>query len=250
MQGEKFNQFIDENRSPVCRWIIQRFHLSEDDAKDIYQESSIALYHKIDTELSSSLERFFAGIWYRQTMKFLRKRRREVPLDLTDSGMNPENRTGVSLRKVNELLEKAESCPPPPDEVIDQERMREAVTKALDEMAERCRTGCAQAVPQGSCACALERPAPACEVPQAWHDNGRTCKCIHGDREGLPPYSHAHLVRPRDGGLGRASRQGRRVGYHGEGLRLPVCGRCSPWGRLHLVLDLVLDSHNKIKGNS
>ncbi len=140
MQGEKFNQFIDENRSPVCRWIIQRFHLSEDDAKDIYQESSIALYHKIDTELSSSLERFFAGIWYRQTMKFLRKRRREVPLDLTDSGMNPENRTGVSLRKVNELLEKAESCPPPPDEVIDQERMREAVTKALDEMAERCRT--------------------------------------------------------------------------------------------------------------
>lgn len=140
MQGEKFNQFIDENRSPVCRWIMQRFHLSEDDAKDIYQESSIALYHKIDTELSSSLERFFAGIWYRQTMKFLRKRRREVPLDLTDSGMNPENRTGVSLRKVNELLEKAESCPPPPDEVIDQERMREAVTKALDEMAERCRT--------------------------------------------------------------------------------------------------------------
>lgn len=140
MQGEKFNQFIDENRSPVCRWIMQRFHLSEDDAKDIYQESSIALYHKIDTELSSSLERFFAGIWYRQTMKFLRKRRREVTLDLTDSGMNPENRTGVSLRKVNELLEKAESCPPPPDEVIDQERMREAVTKALDEMAERCRT--------------------------------------------------------------------------------------------------------------
>lgn len=140
MQGEKFNQFIDENRSPVCRWIMQRFHLSEDDAKDIYQESSIALYHKIDTELSSSLERFFAGIWYRQTMKFLRKRRREVPLDLTDSGMNPENRTGVSLRKVNELLEKTESCPPPPDEVIDQERMREAVTKALDEMAERCRT--------------------------------------------------------------------------------------------------------------
>ena len=140
MQGEKFSQFIEENRSPVCQWIMRRFHLTEDDAKDIYQESSIALYNKIDATITSSLDKFFAGIWYRQTLKFLRQHQREVPLDLTASDNDPEKRKGVYLKKVNEILARVDSCHPSPNEAIDQKNMREAVAKALNEMTERCRT--------------------------------------------------------------------------------------------------------------
>ena len=140
MQGEKFSQFIEENRNPVCRWIMQRFHLSEDDAKDIYQESSIALYNKIDTKITTSLEKFFAGIWYRQTLKFLRRRKREIPLPLASPDMDSEKKTGVSLRKVNEILATFASCPPLPDKAMDQKGMKEAVANALDKMAKTCRT--------------------------------------------------------------------------------------------------------------
>lgn len=142
-------QFIENSRPGVCRRIMNRFRLSEDDAKDIYQESAIALYNNVDKGIDVSLEKFFSGIWYRQTLKFLRDRKSTESYDVGD----PASGTGVSMRKVNEIINSMSSgrgnqqsagknlLSPimQPDVTFDLQQMKERVGKALDAMAQRCR---------------------------------------------------------------------------------------------------------------
>jgi len=141
IQGEKFKQFIEDNRPGVCRRIMYRFKLSEDDAQDIYQESAIALYNNINTGIDVSLDKFFSGIWYRQTLKFLRDRKQAYSYDV--SGPAPE--TSGLMRKVNEIIRtmstsQAHQQPSvQPDAAFDLQQMKERVGKALDAMATRCR---------------------------------------------------------------------------------------------------------------
>ena len=100
IQCEKFRQFIEDNRSGVCRRIVQRFKLSADDAQDIYQESAIALYKGP------------AGISLRKLNEIVRT--------------IPDNRIGPQLSAQ-------------PDELFDLNSMKERVAKALGQMARQCR---------------------------------------------------------------------------------------------------------------
>ena len=138
IQGEKFKRFIEDSRPGVCRRIMHRFNLSEDDAEDIYQESAIALYNNIDTDINVSLDRFFSGIWYRQALKFLRDHKRTDSYD--ESVTQPH--TGISMRKVDEIIKTmtaGHTHLQQPDEAFDHQQMKERVGKALDAMAQRCR---------------------------------------------------------------------------------------------------------------
>ncbi len=145
IQGEKFSQFIEDSRQCVCRRIVQLFKLSADDAEDIYQESAIALFNNINTGLDVSMEKFFSGIWYRQTLKHLRRQKRIVSYDQDESTPGGNNGKSISLRKIDEIVRtiptgKGNLQPSvAPDEAYDLSQMKARVGKALDDMAKRCR---------------------------------------------------------------------------------------------------------------
>lgn len=145
IQGDKFRQFVEDNRKNVCRRIMLGFKLSEDDAKDIFQDSTIALYNHIEDGKDVSLEKFFAGICYRQTLKFLRKHKRTVNYDMSNPLSEVNKGTGISFNKLNEIVNTIPTngiypqTSTPPDEAFDLKRMKERVSKALDDMAQRCR---------------------------------------------------------------------------------------------------------------
>lgn len=145
IQGEKFKQFVEDNRKGVCARIMRGFKLSEDDAQDIYQESIIALYNNIDSEISTSLDKFFSGIWYRQALKFLRRQKRVVNYDISDSTSKSNKTAIISSKKINEIIRtipQERITPRPeisPEEAFDLNQMKERVYKALDEMAQQCK---------------------------------------------------------------------------------------------------------------
>jgi RNA polymerase sigma factor (sigma-70 family) len=142
---DKFKRFVEENRIPVCRQIAYGFNLSEDDAKDIYQNSIIVLYNKLDADMPDSLPNFFYGIWYRQALKFVRDHKRTVNCDMTEVSRMGSGRYRVSLNRVNEILRAAHTgriSPQStmlPDAAFDEKQMKEKVKNALDSMAQRCR---------------------------------------------------------------------------------------------------------------
>ena len=145
IQGELFSRFIEESRKSVCQRIVGTFKLSEDDAKDIFQESAVALYNSINGGIDISLEKYFKGIWYRQTLKFLRKHHRTVNYDMGNLASETNKSTGISFRKLNEIMNTfpSERIHPqtgtPPDESFDLKQMKERVAHALDNMARHCR---------------------------------------------------------------------------------------------------------------
>ena len=137
-----FSKFIEDRRQAVCRQIVKCFHLPEEDAEDIYQNSVIALYNSIETRLPESLDNFFHGIWFRQALKFLRDNKPMLHLETAGLPHEEERISGVSLNKVTEILQSkaAESLSPlSPDELFDMTQMKEQVKKALDMMAGKCK---------------------------------------------------------------------------------------------------------------
>ncbi len=145
IQGEKFRQFIEDNRSGVCRRIVQRFKLSADDAQDIYQESAIALYKGLNSSLDISIDKYFAGIWYRQALKFMRRQNRTVNCDMGSPASDACKPAGISLRKLNEIVRTipdnriGPQLSAQPDELFDLNSMKERVVEALGQMARQCR---------------------------------------------------------------------------------------------------------------
>lgn len=143
--GTRFQQFVEENREPVLRRIMSGFGLSEADAKDIYQESVVALFRQLDVHITTSLDAFFHGIWYRQALKFIRSRRRLVSLDMDDTVPNEKGRKGVSQRQLDIITQTIPAGPGtlqsdlPPDEALELAQMKERVKDALGKMAEQCR---------------------------------------------------------------------------------------------------------------
>lgn len=143
--GIRFRQFIEENREPVLRRIMSGFGLSETDAKDVYQESVVALFQQLDAKITTSLDAFFQGIWYRQALKFIRSRKRMVSLDVDVTASNENGMKGVSQRQLDIILQTipagrgAPQSDLAPDEALEQAQMRERVKDALSKMAEQCR---------------------------------------------------------------------------------------------------------------
>lgn len=81
---DEFNRFLSEERSKVFAYLHKAFNLEDADLDDIYQEASVALYMNVKegklSQLTSSLSTYFLRVCINQTLKFLSKKKRTVPL--------------------------------------------------------------------------------------------------------------------------------------------------------------------------
>lgn len=84
LQNIELNRFISDEKNKVFAYLRKTFSVSDDDLSDIYQESSVALFMNIRdgklTDLTSSLSTYFLRICINQTLKFMGKQKKVVPL--------------------------------------------------------------------------------------------------------------------------------------------------------------------------
>ena len=142
LKGVKFNKFISENRERTLIFLKSRYsELSEDDIKDVYQESSLALYLNIESgklsELTSSLYTYFLRICINQSLKVIRSSGRtpETSFDITQNSK-------ISESKLNDIIIASPISPKAsksPEQELMVEEMKTLVNSALNEMAEKCK---------------------------------------------------------------------------------------------------------------
>lgn len=105
-QNVELNHFITEERNKVLVYLRKMFSVSDDDLSDIYQESSVALFMNIRdgklSNLTSTLSTYFLRICINQTLKFLGKQRKVVPL-FDDSRLT--NKDSFRPDKIDELYQ-------------------------------------------------------------------------------------------------------------------------------------------------
>ncbi len=84
LKNTELNHFIAEEKNKVLAYLRKIFSISDDDLSDIYQEASIALYMNIRngklSNLKSTLSTYFLRICINQTLKFIGKRKKVIPL--------------------------------------------------------------------------------------------------------------------------------------------------------------------------
>lgn len=104
LQNTELNRFIADERGKVLSYLRKTFSLSDDDLYDIYQESSTALFLNIRdgklSNLTSTLSTYFLRICINQTLKFIGKQKKVVPL-FDDSRIT--NKDTFRSDKIDEL---------------------------------------------------------------------------------------------------------------------------------------------------
>lgn len=139
--GPKFDAFISEQeKKNLC--LIRGMGIDEDDAKDIYQDSSIALYLNIKegklTKLTASLSTYFTQICRFQALKHLSKHKKnDENRELEDVNQNViEN---VNKEKYNEdCIDEIIGMISDPDFNI--EDLYSKVKEVISNLVEPCRT--------------------------------------------------------------------------------------------------------------
>ena len=104
LQHQELNRFLAEEKGKVLAYLRKKFSLSDDDLDDIYQESSMALFLNIQegklTNLTSTLSTYFLRICINQSLKFIGKQQKLVPL-FDDSSIT--NKDEFRSDKIDEL---------------------------------------------------------------------------------------------------------------------------------------------------
>ncbi|MBQ7422480.1 MAG: sigma-70 family RNA polymerase sigma factor [Prevotella sp.] len=84
IQNIEISRFLSDEKAKVLAYLRKTFSLSDDDLDDIYQDSSLALFLNIRdgklTNLSCTLSTYFLRVCINQTMKFLSKQKKQIPL--------------------------------------------------------------------------------------------------------------------------------------------------------------------------
>lgn len=84
LQNQDLNRFISGEKGRVQTYLRKNFSVSDDDLEDIFQEASMALFLNLRdgklTSLSSSLGTYFMKVCINQTLKFLGKKSKVMPL--------------------------------------------------------------------------------------------------------------------------------------------------------------------------
>lgn len=84
LENTELNRFIADERQKVVAYLRKTFSVSDEDLNDIYQESSVALFMNIRdgklTNLTCTLSTYFLRVCINQTLKFLGKQKKIVPL--------------------------------------------------------------------------------------------------------------------------------------------------------------------------
>ena len=104
LQHQELNRFLAEEKGKVLGYLRKKFSLSDDDLDDIYQESSMALFLNIQegklTNLTSTLSTYFLHICINQSLKYIGKQQKLVPL-FDDSSIT--NKDEFRSDKIDEL---------------------------------------------------------------------------------------------------------------------------------------------------
>ena len=84
LKNQDLNRFISGEKGKILTYLRKNYSVSDDDIDDIFQESSMALYLNIRdgklSNLTSSLGTYFMKVCINQTLKFLGKNSKVVPL--------------------------------------------------------------------------------------------------------------------------------------------------------------------------
>ena len=84
LQNQDLNRFISGEKGKIQTYLRKNYSVSDDDLDDIFQEASVALFLNLRdgklTTLTSSLGTYFMKVCINQTLKFLSKKKRTVPL--------------------------------------------------------------------------------------------------------------------------------------------------------------------------
>lgn len=133
---DALNRFLTQERNIVFAYLHKAFNMEDADLDDIYQESSIALYLNIKegklSNLTSSLSTYFLRVCINQTMKFLSKKKRIVPL--TDQ-LPITTKKDFMADKIDELYHLSTE-----DISNDERSYSERIVQAvLDALPETCR---------------------------------------------------------------------------------------------------------------
>lgn len=136
LQNLELNRFIADERGKVLSYLRKTFSLADDDLYDIYQESSTALFLNIrDGKLSNltcSLSTYFLRICINQTLKFIGKQKKVVPL-FDDSTIT--NKDTFRPDKIDELYQL---CTEDEDaEIV--ARSEKIVQDIIDTMPDTCK---------------------------------------------------------------------------------------------------------------
>ena len=136
LQNLELNRFIADERGKVLSYLRKTFSLADDDLYDIYQESSTALFLNIRdgklSNLTSSLSTYFLRICINQTLKFIGKQKKVVPL-FDDSTIT--NKDTFRPDKIDELYQL---CTEDEDaEIV--ARSEKIVQDIIDTMPDTCK---------------------------------------------------------------------------------------------------------------
>lgn len=136
LQNTDLNKFIGGEKDKVLAYLRKAFSVSDDDLEDIYQEASTALFLNVRdgklSNLTSSLSTYFLRICINQTLKFIGKQKKIVPL-FDDS--NITNKDEFRSDKIDELYQLCTE-----DEESEQvSRSERIVQDIIDTMPDTCK---------------------------------------------------------------------------------------------------------------
>lgn len=104
IEHKELNRFLVEEKGKVLSYLRKTFSVSDDDMNDIYQEASMALFLNIRerklTNLTCTLSTYFLRICINQTLTFIGKQKKVVPL-FDDSRLT--NKDAFRKDKIDEL---------------------------------------------------------------------------------------------------------------------------------------------------
>ena len=136
LQNTELNRFIAEERNKVLAYLRKTFSVSDDDLSDIYQESSVALFMNIRdgklSNLTSKLSTYFLRICINQTLKFMGKQKKVVPL-FDDSKLT--NKDAFRPDNIDELYKLCTEG----EDAEKVSRSEKIVQSIIDSMPETCK---------------------------------------------------------------------------------------------------------------
>ena len=136
LKNIELNRFIAEERNKVLAYLRKTFSVSDDDLNDIYQEASVALFMNIRDgkliNLTSTLSTYFLRICINQTLKFLGKQKKVVPL-FDDSRLT--NKDTFRPDKIDELYQLCTED----EEAEELSRSEKIVQSIIESMPDTCR---------------------------------------------------------------------------------------------------------------
>ena len=132
----ELNRFISDEQGKVLSYLRKTFSLSDDDLNDIYQESSTALFLNIRdgklSNLTSSLSTYFLRVCINQTLKFIGKKQKVVPL-FNDNTIT--NKDAFRPDKIDELYQLCTED----EEAEKVTRLEKIVQSIIESMPDTCK---------------------------------------------------------------------------------------------------------------